>query len=309
VRAAQRGGQHARGSGFHAAGAHGWILFHAAARCLASVANQNSHHTLTLQHSPLQTRTINPGFSTLLPITPTLFTDFFASRAAGERVSCDATPGLPACVNAHSQVRVFKALDGLKQPSNQPSHHPPPSPTPTPLPQHNHYTNPHPTPHPTPPPGRPVVISHLLPIKLRSCILLRAPHRRRLGPPRPEALSDRRVPARAAAGLSRGRPPDGPKPGRPASSLLPGFGGFGRHIIHSGLPILLRRLAAPAAPDCRVWAHHSGVLDRVCPGPAPRRAAAAGAGGVAHGGGDGGVRGGGGGGRARVAAASGGGTM
>ncbi|KAI8462492.1 MAG: major facilitator superfamily domain-containing protein [Monoraphidium minutum] len=44
------------------------------------------------------------GFSTLLPVTPTIFTNFFASRAAGAAVDCETTPELVACLDAHAQV-------------------------------------------------------------------------------------------------------------------------------------------------------------------------------------------------------------
>lgn len=39
------------------------------------------------------------------PLTPTLLTNYFASRAAGERLRCEALhPQPPACQNAHSDV-------------------------------------------------------------------------------------------------------------------------------------------------------------------------------------------------------------
>lgn len=64
------------------------------------------------QQSPTHTNKTNKtiqrttkGFSTLLPVTPTLFTDFFARRrAGGVVVSCQDTPRLPACVDAHADV-------------------------------------------------------------------------------------------------------------------------------------------------------------------------------------------------------------
>lgn len=45
------------------------------------------------------------GLTMMAPLTPTLLTNYFASRTAGEHLRCEALhPQPPACQNAHSDV-------------------------------------------------------------------------------------------------------------------------------------------------------------------------------------------------------------
>lgn len=45
------------------------------------------------------------GLTMMAPLTPTLLTNYFASRSAGESLRCEALhPQPPACQNAHSDV-------------------------------------------------------------------------------------------------------------------------------------------------------------------------------------------------------------
>lgn len=57
-----------------------------------------------------------PGFATVIPSLPTLFTNYFASKAAGHALDCETFPAgkqPPPCVDAHSTVVQWSSWTSL----------------------------------------------------------------------------------------------------------------------------------------------------------------------------------------------------